>query len=345
MWIFHYRISENQRGKLKHITVFDEAKRVFDYNKEKRYIEGIPTIDILTSRIREFGEALIVADQEPSKLTDSIKANTYCKIAFRLGNGKDIDDISKCISLEEREYLLSLKIGEAIVKTSDIAKPFLIKVPFVDISKDVSDIEVRRTIKGYSGDSEAKQPLEEKREEILPILSTDKLRAESEVLLIDVFKNPLSSVTERYRRLNFSGYLGNACKRELVERGFVKEVKIPTGKGMVKLLDTAHKGADRLRGLGHVVRKSNRKGSLEHLYWMKIVAEDYRGKGYKVREEVPIGGGKSVDLVAEKDGKRIAIEIETGKSDAEGNLKKDSEAGFDEVVVVETRKGKRVIYS
>ena len=41
-------------------------------------------------QIREFGEAVVVIDQEPSKLSNLIKANTYCKIVFNLGNGKDI---------------------------------------------------------------------------------------------------------------------------------------------------------------------------------------------------------------------------------------------------------------
>jgi len=38
--------------------------------------------------------------------------------------------------------------------------------------------------------------------------------------------------------------------------------------------------------------------------------------------------------VAEKDGKRIAIEIETGKSDAVYNVRKDLKAGFDELIIM-----------
>lgn len=41
-----------------------------------------------------------------------------------------------------------------------------------------------------------------------------------------------------------------------------------------------------------------------------------------------------MDLVAEKEGTRIAVEIETGKSDTIYNIRKDFEAGFDEVVVI-----------
>ena len=46
--------------------------------------------------------------------------------------------------------------------------------------------------------------------------------------------------------------------------------------------------------------------------------------------------GKTVDLVAMKDGKKLAIEVETGKSDAVYNIKKDLEAVFDKVICVGT---------
>ena len=58
----------------------------------------------------------------------------------------------------------------------------------------------------------------------------------------------------------------------------------------------------------------------------------YRKKGYKVTFEYSIGKGKKVDIVAEKDRKRIAIEIETGKSNSIYNIQKDLEGSFDEVV-------------
>ena len=41
-----------------------------------------------------------------------------------------------------------------------------------------------------------------------------------------------------------------------------------------------------------------------------------------------------MDIVVEKDGKRIAVEIETGKSEDVYNIRKALEAGFDEVVIV-----------
>ena len=66
------------------------------------------------------------------------------------------------------------------------------------------------------------------------------------------------------------------------------------------------------------------------------MGEHLRGNGYDVSEEVPVGGGKSIDLVAARDGKRIALEIETGKSDAAANVRKCLDAGMDRVVSVAT---------
>ena len=47
--------------------------------------------------------------------------------------------------------------------------------------------------------------------------------------------------------------------------------------------------------------------------------------------------GHIVDIVAAKPGKKIAIEIETGKSDAKRNERRCKEAGvFDEIICLST---------
>ena len=91
-------------------------------------------------QIREFGEAVIVIDQEPSKLSNSIKANTYTKIIFNLGNGKDIEDISRCMSLteEEREFIDWLDVGHAIVSLKGRVKvPLHVVFPKVPLDKGI----------------------------------------------------------------------------------------------------------------------------------------------------------------------------------------------------------------
>ncbi len=89
---------------------------------------------------------MIVIDQEPTKLSNSIKANTYCKITFNLGNGKDILEIANCMALskEESEYLNLLDVGQAIVTLKGrVFVPLYVVVPWIGIRKGlVGDGEV-----------------------------------------------------------------------------------------------------------------------------------------------------------------------------------------------------------
>lgn len=65
------------------------------------------------------------------------------------------------------------------------------------------------------------------------------------------------------------------------------------------------------------------------------MAAGLKANGWTVQIEAPIGGGRQIDLVAEKNGQRIAVELETGSA-REGmvaNIRKCLEAqpGYDEV--------------
>ncbi len=365
MQIFRYRIAQNQRGELKHVIVFDEAKRVFDINKERRPVEGIPTISILVSRIREFGEALIVSDQEPTKLSESIKANTKCKIVFGLGQGKDALDMGRTIGLDEAKtgYLNKLQVGHAIVHLPRYKKPMLIKTGVIpEVEKNVTDAEAKESgntacfmsreqniadkggkpnFASCSEQNEAEQPVPGKPKQVLPVLKTGKRKrthSGEDSMLIDIMRNPLSSVREKYKRLELSAYLGDKFQKALLSEGLIKSVRIPTGKGMIKLMELTGKGINKLRLLGYTVKRSFREGGAEHLYWLRQVKEKLVSDGNTVEEEYPIGNGETVDLAIIGKGKKIAIEIETGKSDALRNIRKCLDAGF-KVVSVATSEG------
>lgn len=90
--------------------------------------------------------------------------------------------------------------------------------------------------------------------------------------------------------------------------------------------------------MGYDLVRATRRGGVEHQYWKEKVTAKLRSCGYEVQEEYPIGEGKTVDLVARKDGKTIAIEIETGKSDAAANIEKCIAARFCQIWVVFTDK-------
>ena len=102
-YVYEYRLAQNHRGQgLNHVFFLDEGKRVFSVYKERQDAAGIPEIDELTAKMREFGEGLVVADQEASKLTDSIKANTYTKALLPTTGRKQFQAVAEAMNLSER---------------------------------------------------------------------------------------------------------------------------------------------------------------------------------------------------------------------------------------------------
>lgn len=152
-----------------------------------------------------------------------------------------------------------------------------------------------------------------------------------ERLLVDIFEHPFASTTKRYKRLGLHSKLGNLCRRKLIFDKCVQPRKVVTKDGRLTLFEITGKGRLVLRDLGYEVEK--RSEGIVHRFWKDKVAGDYRAKGYEVSVEEFVNGCRP-DIVARKDGKVVAVEIETGKSDYVGNVRRAVAAGFDEVVCV-----------
>ena len=137
LWVYEFRKNEGKREIFKHALLIEEGHHILSHKKEN--VEGSETImETCLRQIREFGEAVIVIDQEPTKLSNSIKANTYCKITFNLGNGKDAFEISNCMGLnsEESEYINLLEVGHAIVCLKGrVFVPLHVGFPKIDVKK------------------------------------------------------------------------------------------------------------------------------------------------------------------------------------------------------------------
>ena len=52
--------------------------------------------------------------------------------------------------------------------------------------------------------------------------------------------------------------------------------------------------------------------------------------------EHPIKGNGAVDILAQRPGERVVVEVETGKSDIKANLSKIKDGNFDRVVLLAT---------
>ena len=258
---------------------------------------------------------------------------------------------SLLLDMERTRHLGKLEIGYAMVKLQGRwFDPFLVKFPLVKVDKGcITDDMIKERMVGFYKDElgivveeimkggnlngfEAKTPESEKKagKEI----PEEEITKGQELLLLDILNDGFSSTSERYHRLGFNDYQGNKIKKSLSDNGLIEVKDFTTKTGRVKLLLITEKGKQTIKKIGHEVNPSYRKGGIEHEYWKKKVAEHFREEGYRVIEEYSIGEGKSIDLVAIKDDEKIAIEIETGKSDAIYNISKDLDAGFNKVFCV-----------
>lgn len=255
-------------------------------------------------------------------------------------------------------------------------EPFLVRIPRFPIREgSVSDDEIQARMRAYSTDSSQDVPCPVAVGAIPPVPPADNntvitkddetshpptpnesqaaaitvasgcgerppsqeqnLSREAMRFLTDVAARPLSTTVSRYQRLHLSRRKGNAIKADLLAAGLMEAVPIATRSGQVMLFQLTEWGRAVCGDLGIDAGCAPRT-SLEHTYWARKVAEEFRANAYDVTLEQPIAGNGAVDLVAQRPGQRVAIEIETGKSNIAANLKKLACAGFDRILFVAT---------
>jgi len=345
LWLYYNRLAEGKSQTFKHAVLIEEAHNLF----LKRPNSEQSVHDLMLRQMRELGESLVLLDQNPSLLTVPALGNTGVTICLNLKHGDDVEAAGKAMTLprENWDYIGRLPVGQGIVKLQDRwMKPFLVRFPEFPVSSSSGTPDTQRK---HSRSDSVKKSIEDLRlalnEAIRAIRDTDRrenngglIGTRERNLLLDIAGHPLSVVTERYSHLGWNVYAGTKVKKKLLEKGLVHQEKVSVPNGSVALLKLTEQGRRLLESWGKKVKALPKNASLEHEYYKHMVAEQYRQKGYEIEEEVPIGDGKAVDLVATKDGKRIAIEVETGKSDVEANVRKCRQAGFEKVVVVPTKK-------
>ena len=161
-------------------------------------------------------------------------------------------------------------------------------------------------------------------------MSRDEIR-----FLADAAARPLSTTVARYQRLNLSRRKGNAIREALTKAGMIQAAAIATRSGQVVLNELTDFGRAVCDDLSIDAGPRPRE-SLEHRYWVRKACEHFERRGYDVTREHHVNGNGAVDLLAERPGERVAVEVETGKSDIRGNLTKLRDADFDRIVLVAT---------
>lgn len=338
LWLYHVRLSAPVREKLELAVFVEEAHHVL-FRSENRSKESL--MNMLLRQCREIGIGMIVIDQHPHLIASAAQGNTYTSICLNL---KDPADIHRAAGLslvedEDKRLFSMLPVGHAIVKLQDRwRQPFLVRFPLVHVKKgSVTDERLSQLLRGNSSRTGrfGADAGEFGGDQQVPVLD-EGLNDESLAFLEDVLRHCDDGVRVRYQRLGMSVRRGMALRDALVRRGFLDIQEVKLGRYRKILLRVRRKARELLGITGDdslPVRES-----LAHEFWKRFYAKRYEEQGYRVQLEAPRPSGR-VDVLAVKGTERVAIEVETGKSDVVANVKADLRAGFDRVVVVATDEG------
>ena len=200
-----------------HAILVDEAHNIFLNNKTNFLSESVT--DMIYREMREYGTSLICLDQHLSKLSDTVKGNSACHIAFQQQLPQDVYDISSLMQLPEKKELFSqLPVGYAIVKLSErYTRPFLIKVPYTDLRNEtLSDEKINHRMKCLLDGFEVEKHEPEFKEAITNI---------SQINIEDESLNPLKSKVVLRPVTNVQEILIDFVNEELSKGNSISEIK------------------------------------------------------------------------------------------------------------------------
>jgi len=345
--VYEYRLVQGHRSDgLNHVFVLDEGKQVFSVYKERQNEAGIPAIDELTAKLREFGEGLIVGDQEASKLTDSIMANTYTKLLLATGDRKQFDAMVDSMHLSDRQQSMAqdLAVGEAILQTGN-DDPVRISLDEYDLDKEISDGELRAK-QGAEWASLTATPRERPPAFLDALGVTDEaegtdteviddpsddvaLSETADRLLEDIIDYPFVSMTERYT-LFPNEFQGNKVKTELVDAGLVVERYLKTQAGTKTLLELTEQGRRYTETNLERDPSHDGRGGIIHRYWQHQLKGAFEAAGWATELEM-----FDADVYVNTGQFELVVEIAMENTQREvDHIEQHLDTGFDVIWIV-----------
>lgn len=129
-----YKNNPSSNGQLKNVILIDEAHVLLDAGNDSDNSGSskgttVKTIQKMIAEIRSYGTGIIIADQKPSAVTESIVSNTNVKVSFRLTSPKERNLIAESMDMPENnvEYISRLNVGQAFVYFDKLNAPQLVQ--------------------------------------------------------------------------------------------------------------------------------------------------------------------------------------------------------------------------
>ena len=375
LYLYRHRLAQGPRAELTNLIVLEEAHHILA-RKATETKESVLETSIRMIRQYGLGYVFVDQSASLlSKVAFANSYATFA-LSQKLRADIQTVAGAMNLTDEQRDALSTLPIGSAVVRLADEhPEAFLVRIPRCPIREgSVSDSAVRQHMAAYSAESRANRAGQHEQKVITPIpppdrnnksnnnetentlppspresrtheggstvdsepVPPDKSMSREQIrFLSDVATRPLSTTVSRYQRLHLSRRRGNAIRQALIKGGLIEAVPIATRSGQIVLCELTDEGRSVCASLG-VDPGPPSRASLEHSYWAMKVQQLFENKGFDVSLERAVKDNGTVDVVAERPGERVAVEIETGKSDIKENLAKLHGRGFDRIVLVAT---------
>ncbi len=323
LWLYQVRLKSTERETLEFVIVLEEAHHVLHRNRSGHE----STLEMLLRQCRELGLSFIVIDQHPSLISQAALANTFTSVVMNTKDPADARAAAAVSNLSSSQSGLfnELPVGEAIVKLQDRwHRPFKIRVPLIPVAKgEITDSMIRDLSEARGTLSGVMRRQGTVNGALGRIRGADQgLNAEELEFVADVIRHPDSGVNDRYRRLGWSADRGTRVKRRLLGASMLEESVVPVGRTRKMILRT--KRAADWRGAE----------SVPHEYWKRFYWRRLRSVGFNaVLEAKRVKTSGRVDLLAKRGQERIALEVETGRSDIVENVRRDLRERVDRVIV------------
>ncbi|MFC1591644.1 ATP-binding protein [Thermodesulfobacteriota bacterium] len=319
---------------LKQVMIFEEFHNICMKSKEDNMVSN------LFRECRKYGLGLIAIDQTPSEIPNPIFANCNVKVSFTLATSQDITAMSKAMNLNPFHYqfLGMLETGQAIINIKQgFTDPFVIRVPFVKQTENISDEELKMLKRTDSEDShlicssEAKtSPIQAPQSECIPPPNSNKpLSGMEKVIIIDINNHPFDGVDKRRKRLNLHPSEIKTITDDLIRNGIIKPVLIDN----LKLFELLDAGKDKAEQIGLIVKKTRTRGSIEHSYVVMQIRDHLIKIGLDPELEK-----NDIDVVVRDPEEILAAEIETGKAQPYRSIKKLLQSHYKYKYLIATRK-------
>lgn len=375
LYLYRWRLAQGPSDKLTNVLVLEEAHNLL-LKKSAESKESVLETSIRMIRQYGMGYVFVDQSASLLSQVAFANSYATIALSQKLKTDINTMASAMNLTDDQKQALSTLPVGTAVVRLADEhPESFLLKVRRFPVKEgSVSDSQIKAQWTTCHGDSgscntgenspaavPAVSPVDknnenktktEKTEDIShppsPQRAEEKeksanldnppvkeLNREETRFLSDIALRPLSTTVSRYNRLKLSRRRGNAIRRALESAGLIEREVLATRSGQVVLYQLTDFGRSFCQQR-HIDPGSSYRESLEHRYWAYKTGKTFEKKGYEVICEHPVKGNGAVDLLAQKTNERIAVEIETGKSDIKANITKTQKAGFDRIILVAT---------